>query len=399
MPHARLITSASQLDQLCKELAGASRIGYDTEFVSEHSYRPQLCLVAVIADDGAPAVVDPLAVDDLTPLWQALTRPGCRVVVHAAREEFLFCWEGCRQQPAGLFDVQLAAAFLGLEYPAGYGNLINRLLGQTPRKGETRTDWRRRPLTPAQVQYAQDDVRWLLPLEEIISRRLAAHGRTAWFQSEMDTWQSELLASLSRERWQRVSGSSGLSTREWAIIRELWRWREKTAAGRDLPPRRILRDDLLVEIAKRRHTDPRLISAIRGMERGDLRAYLPELGDAIRRGLDAPTDDLIRTSRRENSPQLNMVAQFLSAALTCLCRSRELAPSLVGTAEDVRDLIDFRLNPATWHDQGPPALASGWRAEVVGNTLDDLLWGRAVMRIANPRAEQPLAFEQPTDAT
>ena len=386
-----LITTDSQLGSLCERLAQCDTIAFDTEFVSEHTYRPQLCLIQVAAG-GELSVIDPLAINDLTPFWLALAAPGHETFVHAGREEIVFCLGAVGKPPANLFDVQLAAGFIGLEYPAGYGNLISKLLGMTPRKGETRTDWRRRPLSDRQIDYALEDVRHLVPLRDTLQARLTELGRLHWFQAEMATLINEIDESRRRERWRKVSGSSGLSGRSQAIVRELWLWRDQEAARRDCPVRRVLRDDLIVELAKRRSAEAKQVRAVRGMERGDLQRLLPGICQAIEQGLKVPDDSCPGIVRRDASPQLTMLGQFLSSALSSICRAAEVAPSLVGTANDVRDLVAHQLGE--YEGREPPLLAQGWRAEVVGHLLDDLIAGKVSIRIRDPRAEQPLAFER-----
>lgn len=384
------ITTQSELQRFCAELAKADHIAFDTEFVSEDTYRPELCLIQVAAADRL-VVIDPVAAGDTAPFWQVLTSPEREIIVHAGREEVSFCLDAVDAAPPELFDVQLAAGLIGLEYPAGYGSLINKLLGKTLHKRETRTDWRKRPLTPHQIDYALDDVRDLKAIRDILHERLEALGRMHWLREETAAWLDELRAFRSRERWRRVTGSSGLSARDLAVVREIWRWREQEAEQRNRPPKRILRDDLVVELAKRRTADPRQIRAVRGMERSDLQRILPGLAKAIQTGMDVPQEQLPRNQRRESNPHLNMVAQFLSSALSSICRAAQVAPSIVGTAQDVRDFIGQRLGEQP--EDGPPVLARGWRAEVVGHLLDELLTGKMAIRIADPRSDKPLSFE------
>lgn len=389
---APIVTTERQLTALCQRLAACPSIAFDTEFVSEHTYRPQLCLVQVAAG-GDLSVIDTLAVGDLAPFWEVLAAPGHETIVHAGREEIAFCLAAVDKPPAGLFDVQLAAGFIGLEYPAGYGNLISKLLSVTPRKGETRTDWRRRPLSERQIDYALEDVRHLAPLRDRLHARLTELGRLHWFESESADFVKEVDESRRRERWRKVSGSSGLSSRSKAIVRELWLWRDKEAARRDCPVRRVLRDDLIVELAKRRSADPKQVRAVRGMERGDLVRLLPGICQAIEQALSVPEEECPGVARREPSSQLTMLGQFLSSALSSICRAAEVAPSLVGTANDVRDLVAYQLGEYD-DERELPILAQGWRAEVVGQLLDDLIAGKVSIRIRDPRAEQPLAFER-----
>ena len=388
------ITKPEELKALCARLSAAPWVAFDTEFVSEHTYRPVLCLVQVAAPNEL-AAIDPLACGDLAPFWEMLAAPTHDTIVHAGRQEVVFCLEAIGRPPANLFDVQLAAGMVGHEYPSGYGTLISRLLGKPSSKGETRTDWRKRPLSPRQIEYALDDVRHLPTLRERLDERLAALHRMPWFAAEMNDWLAEIDASRRRGRWRKVTGSSSLSGRSRTIVRELWRWREAEAERRDCPTRQVLRDDLIVELAKRRSSDTAQILAIRGMEYGRLRQSAQELSRVIEHAMQIHEDEPAASVRHETKPQLNMIAQFLSAALTSICRDAEVAASLVGTASDVRDLVDHLLKRPD-PEAETPALMRGWRAEVVGNALEELLEGKLCIRIADPRREQPLVFEPRT---
>ena len=386
------ITTEAQLRDYCARLAGVKQIAFDTEFVSEDSYRPQLCLVQV-AVDGELAVIDPLSAGDMRPFWEAVAAPGHETVVHAGRQELEFCLHSVGRGPQQLFDVQIAAGLIGLEYPASYSTLTYKILGETAQKGETRTDWRRRPLSGPQIDYALADVTHLRQLRDSLKQRLERLNRGVWFDTEMDAWQADVKGARQSERWRKVAGSSGMSTRGLAIVRELWLWRDAEAERRDCPPRRVLRDDLLAEIAKRRSADPKQIRAVRGMERGDIVRAIPALAKAVERALALPEDQCPKVVRTDSNSHLTMLGQFLSSALSSICRQAQVAVSMVGTPNDVRDLVAYRLAAGEGRPREVPLLAQGWRAEVVGHLLEDLLAGKVSIRIQDPASDQPLAFE------
>ncbi|MCE5267950.1 MAG: HRDC domain-containing protein [Planctomycetaceae bacterium] len=386
------ITTDAQLRQYCRGLADVKTIAFDTEFVSEHTYRPVLCLIQVAADDQL-AVIDALTVSDTTPFWEAVAAPGHETVVHAGRSEVEFCWQAIGRFPAGLVDVQVAAGLAGAEYPAGLGALVHKFLGRTPAKHETRTDWRRRPLSKRQLEYAVSDASCLPPLCEAIRGHLERLGRLGWLAEEMQSWQRTVERSLSKERWRRVSGNSALTGRGLAIVRELFHWRDREAERRDQPVRRILRDDLIVELARCGSADPKRIQAVRGMERGDLRRHLDEIAAAVARGVEVPEADCPARPHREHVPELSVLGQFLFAALGSVCREVELAPNLVATPNDIREWTSYRMGRGRPWEGEPPQLARGWRAEVIGRLFDDLLSGKLVVRIENPKSGHPLAFE------
>jgi ribonuclease D len=385
------IDSPRALEKFCDRLSSVETIAFDTEFVSEDTFRTELCLVQVAAGEHM-AAIDTLAVRDLRPFWQLLAAPGRKTIVHAGREELLFCLNAIGGPPHKLFDLQIAAGMVGLDYPAGYGNLIHRLLGERLEKSETRTDWRRRPLSDRQIAYAMDDVRYLAPMQAELEKRLVELGRLEWLHDEMLAWQRDVAATLTRERWRRVSGISGLSPRSLAIVRELCAWRDREAERRNVASRRVLRDDLIIELAKRRSADPKQIRAIRGFERGDYGRLIPQLAEAVERGLALPDAELPRFSSRRQADQFNVLGQFLSSALAGICRAAQIAPSLVGTAADLRELIAYRLDSAAAASTEPPSLAQGWRAEIVGQVIDEFLQGNLALRVHDPHADEPLSF-------
>lgn len=387
------ITTERHLEDFCQVIADAPIVAFDTEFVSEDSFLPDLCLVQLAAG-GHLAVVDPLEVPDLAALWRLLTSPGRETLVHAGREEFRFFLRHSGRRPAQWFDVQIAAGLIGLEYPASYSTLSAKLLNKSIAKDETRTDWRRRPLSDRQLEYALLDVADLEAIREVLYERLTRLGRLSWLEAELADWQRDLEQFEHGERWQRLGGIASLSPRSLAIVRELFAWRDSEAARRNQPVRRILRDDLLIELAKRQTSDPKRIRAVRGMERGDLQRYIPKLAQCVEKAQALNDDELPRIAKQSSRPQLNLLGQFLSTALGSMCRSANVAPSLVGTAQDVRELIAYRLNLGGFDQGQVPLLATGWRAEVVGQVIDHLLAGDIAIRIADPLAEEPLVFEQ-----
>ncbi len=383
------ITTPKQLDVLCRRLADADTIGFDTEFVSEDTYIPQLCLVQVATIDHM-AVIDTIAIEDLSLFWTLLADGDHQTIVHAGREELNFSLRAIDRRPANLFDTQLAAGLVSSEFPAGYGSLVSKFLGHKPAKGETRTDWRRRPLTKAQIRYAVEDIRYLLPLRDKLHESLVSLDRLDWLTVEISAWQDEVESARTRQRWHKVSGTASMSSRSLAIVRELWLWREEEARRRNQPPKRILRDDLIAEMAKRRDAEESHVRSIRGIERSAVRRSIPELVACIQRALDLPDSECPSKPRRDMPSQLNLLGQFLSPALSSICRNAQVATSLVGTASDVRELIAHHLGFGTTE---PPALAVGWRADLVGNLIDDLLEGKRSIRIQDPQSSHPLAFE------
>ncbi|MCP3694565.1 MAG: ribonuclease D, partial [Planctomycetaceae bacterium] len=171
------------------------------------------------------SLIDPLAIGDVTPFWETLAEPGHQTIVHAGREELRFSLFAIDQPPHALYDVQIAGGIIGLEYPASYGTLVHKLLGKNLAKGETRSDWRKRPLSTRQLDYAVQDVADLQQVAAALQERTAALGRTEWVETEVTEWQNKLQREAGPDAWRNVSGSGSLNRRNLAIVRELWYWR------------------------------------------------------------------------------------------------------------------------------------------------------------------------------
>jgi ribonuclease D len=379
-----------QLRSLCDRLRKAKWIAFDTEFVSEFTYYPVLCLIQVATDNRILAVIDPQCVEDITPFWRALVDGDHETVVHAGREEYRFCQRAVDAAPKRWFDIQLAAGMVGLEYPASYAKLIKRLLRQSLPKGETRTDWRRRPLSPSQIKYALQDVIHLHPMKDKLQRMLDKYGRSDWLAEEVQDWMLRVDEAETREKWRRVSGASNLPPTSLKIVRALWRWREAEAQRRDCPAKRVLRDDLIVELARRGKASVEEILAIRGINRRALQGHLEDLAQCIA-AAGKDKSELPKRARPDLPPQADLLEKFLSAALIMVCRQQSIAPSVVGTVQDVRDLLTYELGMAD--RDGPPTLASGWRAEIIGNRFSQLLKGKAAIRIVDPQSNAPLSID------
>lgn len=384
------IDNDAQLQEFCDQSVGAKIVGFDTEFVSESRYRPELCLLQV-AVDGVYAIIDTLEIGDLSPFWNFLVEGDHVTIAHAAREEFLFCYRACGKSPKKLFDIQLAAGMIGYEFPISYGNLVSRSLGQRIDKGETRTDWRKRPLSDRQIAYALSDVIHLKEIYQKLSENLIQLNRVEWLDDEMQVWQESMRNSHDQPQWRRVSGISNLNRRALAIVKELWIARDQFAANRNRAPKRILPDDLIVELAKRGSADPNRLKAIRGFENRVNKGMLDPIAKAVDRANKLPDKDLPRRLPRGKTMNMGLLGQFLSTALNVVCRNESIAPSIVGTSNDVRTMAAWKLGLIELKEK--PALASGWRSEMIGQLIEQVLDGKVAIRVDDPSSDAPLQLE------
>ena len=381
------VSTPKELRDLCRRLQAAETIAYDTEFISEGKYQPELCLVQIAAGELL-ALVDPLAIPDLTPLWKLFCDGKREIIVHACRSEMEFCHRSIGRMPPQLFDVQVAAGFVGNEYPLGFSSLLKQFLQITLRKTETRTTWNQRPLTPLQIEYALDDVRHLEALRRVIQKQLVKQKRLDWYYEEIERVKLQLKTYFETPQWQSLPKISHLPPRELAILRELWLWRDGLAQQRNIPASRMFRDDLLVELSRRRTNDEKRIAALRGMQRQDLVRILPDIVLAVSRGLELPEPELPALPLRSSYPQYTVLTQVLYAVLGSICKQNRIAPLLVGNPNDVRELIALELG--TLPKSVTPRLATGWRIDLIGSLLFDLLHGRKSLQINYNSDDEPL---------
>lgn len=386
------IKNESELVDYCERIRGSQLIAFDTEFVSEDRYVPELCLLQVAAGEDM-AIVDTLACRDLTPLWDLICDAdnGHETVVHAAREEFRFCALETGRRPNRLFDTQVAAGLIGLEFPAAYSNLVSRFCKASIQKHETRTNWRKRPLSSGQLQYAIKDVVYLEEIHTKITCKLNQLGRGGWLQEEMDRRQEEFEADLKPTRWRKLSGIASSTAAELAVIRELWTWREEKARERNMPARRVLRDDLLIELSKRGTADLKKIRSIRGMDYGRVQKFLPEISAAIDRGLEVPKEEWPEIFKRSRIPNLGLLGQFLATALGVICREKSIAPNLASSTQELRTMAAWRLGMIELPEE--PRLFRGWRREVIAEEIDRVLEGKKSLRVIDPKSNQPLTID------
>lgn len=391
---ASLITTQAEFDDLCDHIRAAGIVAFDTEFVSEFTHRPELCLVQLATPERC-AAVDPFEVHDLSAWWDLMADDATTIVVHGGREEVRYCLTFAHRPPQKLWDVQVAEGLRSRSFPLGYDAIVKRVLGRTAHGRETRTDWRRRPLTEGQIAYALDDVRHVLEIYERQRKSLTSMKRMHWVESELDRMVREVTAERGPEAWMRLPGLQRLPPRDLAVVRAIHRWREGEAELRNRPARKILRDDLVIELARRKPTSEHDLLACRDLNRPEYRKAAPQMLAAIQ---DAVASDpttwphLPKSDDDDKSHDEQVIGQLLGLALANRCAELNVAMGLVGKVADLRHLV-------RWHVYGdqdgePPRLTQGWRAEVCGDLLTDVLDGKILLRVADPQSDHPLVFER-----
>jgi ribonuclease D len=380
----QFVDEPARLAECCDHLRDRSAFGFDTEFIGEDTFHPRLCLVQVATDERL-FVIDPFSAGPLDAFWALVADPSRVKVVHAGREEVRMCQHGCGRPPENLFDLQVAAGLVGIGYPMGHAALVWQLLRVQLSKAETLTNWAQRPLTARQIEYAYDDVRHLLPLWQDLTTRLGQLSRTDWAAEEFHHHIRRALAEdPAIERWRKLRGLGSLDRRRLSVVRELFAWRESLAERQNRPARTVLRDDLVVEIARRLPQKERDLAVLRGLPRFDFTGIL----EAVRRGRELPADEWPSLPERENdAPQIGLVASFLMAVLGDYCTRNLLTPGLAATTTDVRLVVRSRFQGTELPAES--GLTHGWRGREVLPELLAVLDGRRSVRVKDVRAASP----------
>ena len=387
MPLCQFVSTQSKFYRFLDEIETATWIAYDTEFISEGRYRPDLCLVQVAVESGN-YLLDPLAIRDLNPFWERLCREGTTSIAHSCRSELEFCYRAIGRIPTRIFDVQLAAAFVGYDYPLNFKALTEATIGVELEKTESRTDWSRRPLLKGQLDYAIQDVCYLKQIADRLAQELEKRKRESWFVEETRAFCKATLDSFGEDHWRKILGSKRYSQDELAIIRALWFWRRDKAIAKGAPQTRILRDDLILELGKLKTSDPERISVVRGIKGTSNSALVMELHEQIDAALllDDARKPVMETKR--SYPQYALATQLINILIGQYCHKHEISARLAATVSDVREAI---ADYAGTLPKGQTAkLMQGWRAEFLGKFVEDFLSGRYAMQFSDDLEELPL---------
>lgn len=344
-------------EEIAARLAGEPAIGLDTEFMRERTYHPQLCLVQISWARHA-ACVDPLALPELEALRAALGAASTVKVLHASRQdlEVLLPTVGAVHP---VFDTQIAAALTGEPAQIGYADLVRRLLGHELAKAHTRTDWSRRPLSTEQIEYALDDVRYLLTLKTQLEERLDRLGRLPWLAEELAALEDPAAFSVDPDQaWRRLKGLSGLDPGRQRLLRMLAAWRERRAMQRNRPRGWILDDALLREIVLRVPRTLDALGAIENVPANVLSRFGAQLLEYVHAAeIAEPAPPL---TRPKPDPHKNALLKKLGAIHRATATELGLNPQVLATRRDLEQFADGREDAA---------VLSGWRREVLGERL------------------------------
>ena len=359
------VDSPAALESLCTRLRGQPWVAVDTEFMRERTYYPELCLVQV-ATDEVVACVDPLALPSLQPLLEVLLDPKTLKVLHAARQDLEIFYNLTGAVPAPVFDTQVVARFLGHPDQSGYGAVVQSILGISLDKSHARTDWMRRPLPPAALEYAADDVRHLRHLYKKLDAELVSRGRGGWAGPELKALTDEKLYKPDPENaWQRIRGIQRMKPKAAALAKPLAAWRERTAIAENRPRQWILKDETLMDLAKQQPADLASLAAVRGVGDSLAKRHGAELLKILKQGGDAP-------SERERVPAaLSTRQDALVDALTAIVRLKAAGGQVSAASLANRSELERLVR-----GERELEILKDWRLDMAGQALLDFMAGK-----------------------
>jgi ribonuclease D len=388
------LATQDEIAQIAKLAREGGRLGIDTEFMSEGRYRPLLCLAQVVADSTI-VLLDTLRDDiDVAPLAELLADPDVEVVLHAGRQDVAILRRVWNTDVRNVFDTQIAAGFAGASAQAGYANLLGQMLGRRVGKTASYTRWDARPLTAEQLSYAAEDVAHLLELADELHQRVSESGRLEWAREECRRLESATDERDPETVWERLPRIGQLDPRSRAVARRLAAWRERTASNEDRPVGSVLADPALVEAAKRHPSDAEGLGHIRGMHRSVIRRRGDDILAAVQQGLSDPP-----IPREQARPKSEPSDAPLIALAEALLRTRALDAGLAYELIASRAELEAIVGAARRGEAEPPVRTlTGWREELVGADLRDLLAGRSAVGVGPDRLLRLSATELPARA-
>ena len=374
-----VITDTAALSSICAEFATEDFITIDTEFMREKTYYPQLCLVQLAIDKKAIAI-DTLADGlDLAPLIELLTNKNVLKVFHAARQDLEIFNQLCGELPAPIFDTQIAGMVCGFGDSVSYDKLVQSLTGVHLDKNSRFADWSQRPLSEEQIGYALADVTHLRPVYRALIESIEKSGRMGWIADEMAKMADPAPYNPDPETaWQRLKIRSG-KPKFLAVLQQIAAFREREARKRDIPRNRILRDDVLMDIAAHAPTTPQELARTRTFNTQVANGRLgQEIIKVVKKGLSLPKDAAPRLPPNEDKRDApGPIVELLKVLLKIRSEEENVAARLIATAADIDSI-------ALDDDADVPAL-SGWRRDLFGADAINLKHGRIGLAVQDEK--------------
>jgi ribonuclease D len=372
------ITTTTELAALCERMAAHPFVTVDTEFLRETTYYPLLCVAQMASPDEA-VVIDALAPGmDLAPFYALMADDKVMKVFHAARQDIEIVWHAAKLIPHPIFDTQVAAMVLGYGDSISYDQLVQRITGDALDKSHRFTDWTRRPLSDAQLAYAVSDVTHLRDVYLALVEDLKRRERADWVQDEMRILTSPETYRMDPESaWQRLK-TRVRKPKELAVLIEVAAWREREAQSRDVPRSRVLKDDVIADIAVQAPTTTDKLKGLRSLPKGFERSRWGEaIVAAVERGLARDMKALPVPARVQPAPNGGAVVELLKVLLRMISERHHVAAKVIATVDDLERIAA--------DDRADVAALTGWRRELFGEKALALKHGKLALAIERGR--------------
>ncbi len=365
----QFIDNKESLVEICQQFAKSDFLALDTEFVRQTTYYPILALIQV-CDGKQIAIIDPVAIKDLSPLMSVLYNKAIPKVIHSARQDMEIFYYLNQSVPEALFDTQVSAALLGYGEQIGYASLVKQLLNVSLDKSQTRTDWLKRPLTQKQIDYAADDVRYLAKLYPIQKEKLQTLGRLSWLEKDFQFLSSSSTYAPSPETiWKKTKGLNRLKKQKLAILQNLAAFREQLAIKQNRPRRRVITDDTLIDLSMNPPSNNDELKQYNGLSYKFLQYNGAAILSLIDKGLNTSDEDCPKLPVYEKlSQNEEALADCLMAIVHLSAHNNSISPRCLCSRKE----LDFLIK-----GQRELAILSGWRNELIGKHLLEFLSGEA----------------------
>ena len=368
------IQTTKELRLFINQLGDIDWVALDTEFLRERTYYAKLCLIQIEAN-GFRACIDPLSISDFSPLIEVLNNPSITKVFHAAHQDLEIFLQLTGKVPSPIFDTQVAAAVLGYGDQMGYARLIEQMLGISLSKTQSRTDWARRPLNKAQLEYAIDDVRYLAKIYPTMLDSLKQKKRLDWLKKDFtNAVNPDTYAIKAKERWKKVRGNQILKRSQLAILAELAAWREVQAEKNNRPRKWIISDDILLELARQKPLTTHEILEIRGLQSDKMKRFHNILLKLIKKGTQSLEQDWpqVTRSKKPNIQQMVLI-DLLMLVLQIQAKKHGISPSVIATKKQVANMIL----------SGSHVLSNDWRGDLVNKEFYNVISGEDAILVQN----------------
>ncbi len=381
-PPMLYVTDQRALESLCHTLRQSTRLALDTEFVGEDTFIPRLELIQVATATTA-AVIDFPAVQasgSLDVFWELICDAKIEKIVHAGRQDLDLFATHAGQIPKPFFDTQIAAAMVGYGAQVAYANLVQRLHGTKLAKAHTFTNWSARPLSDDQIAYALEDVEFLLSIHTHLQDRLSTLGRLEWVSEEFARLETAVGEKNRepQERYQRIRWWDTLKPKGAAVLRELAAWREAEARRRNVPRGRVMRDEVLLQLARHPPKSVQELRGLRGVHSSEVDRQGEQLLATITSALALPPSAWPEVPReRKPDPESTGIVELLQAVLKARAAEEGIAPTMLATSADLQTLVEAKQNRTALD----VPILRGWRRQLAGDLLLQVLEGAVTITV------------------